>query len=266
MLRQLRILPHLALMHLRAQMEYRGAFWIDRIAQIITYASSFAMIWILADRFGGIAGWDWSELALLFAFHLLGYSLGACMSFTQMRQLEEAVRLGTLDTLLTKPISPWAYMVFSGLNPGYTGHALLGIAMMVWALTIVDVPWSVGWVTYFVLALISAGMVTGAILTMIGATALIWTRSNHLYSLFFGFWELSRYPLNIFPAAIQGAMLTIVPLGFMAAVPVAVLLDKPLPILGDWAGPLAVLAGPFFVAVAVWQWRYAIGKYQGAGG
>ena len=255
MLRQLRILPHLALMHLRAQMEYRGAFWIDRIAQIITYASSFAMIWILADRFGGIAGWDWSEL-----------SLGACMSFTQMRQLEEAVRLGTLDTLLTKPISPWAYMVFSGLNPGYTGHALLGIAMMVWALTIVDVPWSVGWVTYFVLALISAGMVTGAILTMIGATALIWTRSNHLYSLFFGFWELSRYPLNIFPAAIQGAMLTIVPLGFMAAVPVAVLLDRPLPILGDWAGPLAVLAGPFFVAVAVWQWRYAIGKYQGAGG
>jgi ABC-2 type transport system permease protein len=266
MLRQLSILPHLALMHLRSQMEYRGAFWIDRIAQIITYASSFAMIWILADRFGGIAGWDWSELALLFSFHLLGYSLGACLSFTQMRQLEEAVRLGTLDTLLTKPISPWAYMVFSGLNPGYTGHALLGIAMMAWSLSIVDVPWSMGWVAYFVLALISAAMVTAALLTMIGATALIWTRSNHLYSLFFGFWELSRYPINIFPAAIQGAMLTIVPLGFMAAVPVAVLLGKPVPLLGDWAGPAALLAGPVFVALAMAQWRYAIGKYQGAGG
>jgi ABC-2 type transport system permease protein len=266
MLRQLRILPHLALMYLRSQMEYRVAFWIDRIAQIITYGSSFAMIWILADRFGTIAGWDWSELALLFSFHLLGYSLGACLSFTQMRQLEEAVRVGTLDTLLTKPISPWAYMVFSGLNPGYTGHALLGIGLMAWSLTIVDIPWSPGWVLYFIAALISAGMVTGAILTIIGATALIWVRSNHLYSLFFGFWELSRYPLNIFPAAIQGAMLTVVPLGFMAAVPVAVMLGKPVPLLGDWAGLIAVLAGPFFVALAMWQWRYAINKYQGAGG
>ncbi len=266
MLPRLRILPHLALMHLRSQLEYRGAFWIDRVAQIITYASSFAMIWILADRFGGIAGWDWSELALLFSFHLLGYSLGACLSFTQMRQLEEAVRLGTLDTLLTKPISPWAYMVFAGLNPGYTGHALLGIAMMGWSLTIVEVPWSPGWMAYFILALLSAAMVTGAILTIIGATALIWTRSNHLYSLFFGFWELSRYPLTIFPVGIQGAMLTIVPLGFMAAVPVAVLLGKPIPLLGDWAGPLALLAGPFFVLLAIWQWRYCIGRYQGAGG
>ena len=132
-------------------------------------------------------------------------------------------RLGTLDTLLTKPVSPWAYMVFSGLNPGYTGHVLLGIAMMAWALTIVPIAWSPGWFAYFILALISAGMVTGAILTMIGATAMIWTRSNHLYALFFGFWELSRYPITIFPVAIQATMLTIVPLGFMAAVPVVVL-------------------------------------------
>jgi ABC-2 type transport system permease protein len=121
-------------------------------------------------------------------------------------------------------------------------------------------------VLYFIAALISSAMVTGAILTIIGATALIWVRSNHLYSLFFGFWELSRYPLNIFPAAIQGAMLTVVPLGFMAAVPVAVMLGKPVPLLGDWAGLIAVLAGPFFVALAMWQWRYAINRYQGAGG
>ena len=266
MLRGLSVLPHLALMHLRAQMEYRGAFWIDRIAQIITYASSFAIIWIIAERFGGLAGWDWSELALLFSFHLLGYSLGAALSFTQMRQLEEAVRLGTLDTLMTKPISPWAYMVFSGLNPGYAGHVLLGVAMMVWSLSIVAVPWSVGWILYFVGALLSAGMVTGGLFTIIGATALIWTRSNHLYSLFFSFWDLSRYPLSIFPAAIQTALITVVPLGFMASVPVAVLLGKPVPILGDWAAMIALLAGPLVVGLAILQWRWCIKRYQGAGG
>ena len=265
-LSQLAILPHLVLMHVRSEMEYRVAFWIDRIAQIITYGSSFAMIWIIADRFGGIAGWNWADLAMLFSFHLIAYSGGAALSFVQMRDLEEAIRLGTLDTILTKPMSPWAYMVFAGFNIGYAGHGILGVALMALAFANVDVAWSAGTIVYFVLSLVSAAMVTGAILTAIGATALIWTRSNHLYSLFFGFWELSRYPLNIFPAAIQGIMLTILPLGFMAAVPVAALLGKPVPFLGDWAGPVAILAGPVFVLLTVGYWRYAMSKYQGAGG
>ncbi len=266
MLRQLAILPHLALMHIRAEMEYRVAFWIDRVAQIITYASSFAMIWIIADRFGGLAGWNWADLALLFSFHLIGYSAGASVSFSQMRELEEAIRLGTLDTILTKPISPWAYMVFSGLNIGYVGHGILGVALMTLAIANLDIAWSLPTLAYFVASLISAAMVTVAILTTIGATALVWTRSNHLYSLFFGFWELSRYPLNIFPVPIQTAMLTILPLGFMAAVPVAVLLGKPVPFLGDWAGAAALLAGPVFILLTMAFWRYAMSKYQGAGG
>jgi ABC-2 type transport system permease protein len=266
MLRQLSLIPHLLLLDVRAQMEYRAAFWIDRIAQIITYGSSFAVIWILANRFGHIAGWTWSDLALLFSFHLLGYSIGACVSFTQMRDLEEQVRLGTLDALLTKPVSPWVYIVFSRFNIGYAGHVILGVALMVWALVTIDIPWSVQWVLYFAASLISASMVTGAIMTMIGATAMIWTRSNHLYSLYFGFWELSRYPLNIFPGAIQAIMLTIVPLGFMAAVPVAVLLEKDVPLLGSWAPAVALLAGPVFTLLAMLEWRYAMNKYQGAGG
>jgi ABC-2 type transport system permease protein len=188
------------------------------------------------------------------------------MSFTQMRQLEEAIRLGTLDTILTKPISTWAYMIFSGFNIGYAGHGILGVTLMTLAIANVDIDWSLPVLAYFAMSLVSAAMVTGAILTTIGATALIWTRSNHLYSLYFGFWELSRYPLNIFPAAIQGMMLTILPLGFMAAVPVAVLLGKPTPFLGDWAGPAALLAGPVFVLLTAAYWRYAMSKYQGAGG
>lgn len=266
MRRQLSILPTLVMMHVRSQMEYRAAFWIDRIAQIITYFSSFAVIWLLVARFETLAGWGLADLTLLFAFHIFSYSIGAALSFTQMRDLEERVRLGTFDALLTKPFSPWAYMVFSGFNIGYAGHIILGVGLMIWALLTAHVDWSLPLVVYFLLSLLSAAMVTGAILTIIGTTALIWVRSNHLYSLYFGFWELSRYPLNIFPWPIQGLMLTIVPLGFMAAVPVAVLVGKPVPLLGDWAGPIALLAGPAMVGLAILCWRKAIDRYQGAGG
>jgi len=266
MLHHLRILPLLVQMHIRSQMEYRGAFWLDRLAQILSYGSVFATIAILLARFDTLGGWNFPELALLFSFQLLAYSLGAAMSFVQLRDLEELVRLGTYDTLLVKPFSPWAYLVFSGLNIGYVGHIILAVALMAWAVMAVDFSWSIWSVMYFAAAIVSATLLTAAIITMIGATALIWVRSNHLFSIFFGFWELTRYPLNIFPGGIQIILITAVPLALTSSVPVGAMLGKPIPILGDWAGPVSLLAGPLWVLLAIAHWRYATGKYQGAGG
>lgn len=266
MLRQLAVLPHLVAMYVKAQMEYRGAFWLDRLAQIVSYGTVMLTIWLIIQKFELLGGWNWPELALLFSFQLLAYSIGASLSFTQLRDLEELVRLGTLDALLTKPIYLWAYLVFSGLNVGYAGHIMLAVPVLAWALAFAGIDWSPGAALYLVASLLSATLVTGAILTMIGATALIWVRSSHLFSIFFGFWELTRYPLNIFPLGIQVVMLTVVPLAYISAVPVAVLLDKPVPLLGDMGGPLALLAGPILVVLAILHWRYALGRYQGAGG
>jgi ABC-2 type transport system permease protein len=266
MLRQLRVLPLLVRMYVKSQMEYRGAFWLDRLAQIISYSCVLTTIWLLVNRFELLGGWNWAELALLFSFQLLGYSIGASLSLVQFRDLEVLVRMGTLDALLTKPINPWAYLAFSGLNIGYAGHVILAIPLLAWSLFAVDIDWSPGMLLFFPASLLSAALVSGAIITMIGATALIWVRSNHLFSIFFGFWELTRYPLNIFPAGIQTVMLTIVPLAFTSSVPVAVLLGKPVPLIGDWAGILAILAGPALVLLAMAHWKYALSKYQGGGG
>ena len=56
------------------------------------------------------------------------------------------------------------------------------------------------------------------------------------------------------------------PLAFISPVPVAVLLDKPVPLIGTLAAPLALLAGPLLVCIAIVHWRFALSKYQGAGG
>lgn len=266
MLHHLRVLPLLVQMHIRSQMEYRGAFWLDRLAQVLSYGAVFATLAILLARFDTLGGWNFPELALLFSFQLLAYSLGAAMSFVQLRELEELVRLGTFDTLLVKPFSPWAYIVFSGLNIGYAGHIILAVALMTWAVLAVDMSWTAPSILFFLGMLISSTLLTAAIITMIGATALVWVRSNHLFSIFFGFWELTRYPLNIFPSGIQVILITAVPLALTSSVPVGALLGKPIPLLGDWAGPVALLAGPLWVLLAIAHWRYATSKYQGAGG
>lgn len=264
--RDLAVIPDLVRMYIRTRLEYRGALVLGWFAQGLSYATNYAAIALIIHRFDNLGGWRWPEMALLLSFHLLAYAIGASMSFTQFYELEEKVRLGTMDAILVKPVGPWTFLVFSGLNVGYGGHIILAVGLMGWALTQVTADWSLLTTAYFVAALASAAMMTAAILTMVGATALIWVRSNHLYSIFFGFWELARYPLSIFPLPLQLLMVTIAPLGFMAYVPTAVALGKTVPLLGDWA-PLASLAiGPLTVLLAMAYWRHCIRNYQGAGG
>lgn len=262
----MRVLPFLVRLHIRSRMEYRGAMVVGWVSMAFAYAGVYTAIALIVLRFEQIGGWNWSEMALLLAFHLLGYSLGASFSFVQFRVMEDLVQRGNFDTLLIKPISPWAYIAFSGFNIGYAGHVALAVPLMVWALSQAFVDWSPSLALYLLGALLSSAMITAAFLTMIGATALVWVRSRHLYTIYFGFWELARYPLNIFPAAIQAVMVTVMPLAFMSYVPVAVLLGKEVPLLGASAGPLALLAGPVTVLLAMVYWRFCMRNYQGAGG
>ena len=262
----LKVIALLIKLDVKSRLEYRGAFLVDIFAMMLTYTSVYATIWVLLLKFNSLGGWDWPELALLLSYQLFTYSIGASFSFVQFRNMEELVRLGQFDALLVKPFSPWAYMTFSGLNIGYTGHIIVAVGLMVWAIGQVDVAWNAGLVLYAVASVISAAMVVAAFMTMIGASAIVLVQSSHLYAIFFGFWELSRFPLNIYPAALQWAMLTVLPLGYMSYVPAAVLLGKDVAILGPLAGPASLLAGPLSVLLAMAHWRYCVRHYQGGGG
>lgn len=262
----LRLTLELIRLQIRTQMEYRAAFFVDRIAQILSYAAAFGAIWVLLNRFDTIGGWRWPEMAILISFQLLSYAIGAALSFVQFRGIEEQVRIGTFDSLLVRPVSPWLYLTFSGFNIGYLGHVVLAVALMLWALTEGDTQWTAESVIYLVASLLSASMFVAAVLTIIGASALVVVQSSYFYSVFFSLCELTRYPLTVFPAGLQLTLLTVLPFAFMNYVPTAVFIGKGVPLLGSSAGPLSLAAGPLMAGIAVLHWRWCLSRYQGAGG
>ncbi len=257
---------HIMRMQLRTRLQYRGNLVIGWVAQAFGYASVYTTIWIIASRFERLGGWVWPEIAFMLGFHVLGYALGAVFTLVQLRNMEELVRLGTYDTLLVRPVSPWAFLAFSGINIEYGGHITLGIGLMVWALPQLAIDWSVLTALQLAASLISAALLTGAMLTMVGAMALVLSRSRYLFGIYFDFWELSRYPLTIFALPFQFLLLSVVPLGYMAYVPVASLLGKPVPLIGEAAPLASILAGPAAVLVASIVWKACQRRYQGAGG
>lgn len=257
---------HLIKLYIKTKMEYRLSFLIHIAAMGVSYACSFAAIYVLVAQSKKIGDWTWPELALLLSFQLLAYALGAATSYVQFRDLETMVHRGTFDILLTKPISTWGYIVFSGLHIEYIGHATLALGLMVWALLNIDVMWSPSLVVYGILAILNGSLVVASVLTIIGTLSLVLVRSRAIYTVFFSFWQLARYPLSIFPIAVQWLLFTIIPLAYMCYVPVAVFLGKRISLVGNFAPQLSLASGPVSVVIAMMAWKYCIRNYQSAGG
>lgn len=259
------VIPFLIKLQLKRRLEYRGAFFLGLIALIVGYSGAFIGLWLIARRFGALGGWSWAEVAFLYGFHLFSYASGAALSWVQMSQLETTVREGKLDPLLVKPMSPWAYLVFSGIELNYLAHLVYSACILAWAAVQLDLAWTLPRVAYLGAAWLGGMLTHLSLITLIGSLAFRTQTTRPWYHFYFSVWEFSRLPLNMFPAAIQGLLLTLIPLGYASYLPVAWLLEKDPLWVGRTGALLAPLAGFFLAAVTVWVWRKNLRGYEGAG-
>ncbi|POF27794.1 ABC transporter permease [Roseibium marinum] len=262
---KIRLAWKLASLGFRVQLQFKGSFLLNRIAQVIAYGSSFGAIFILTYRIGGMAGWVWRELLFLMSFQLLSYSLGAAFCFVQFRELESNVRKGTFDLLLVKPAPAWLYIIFAKFNFDYIGHVCLALTLMAWS-SIHLVDWNFITVLYLFAAILNSAALTASMLLMIGALSLFGIRVYYLYVIFFSVLEFTRYPIVIFPLLLQVTVVVLVPLAFMSYIPVAYLLDHPIPIVGPMGGVFVIFVGPLSICAATFVWHRGLVNYQGAGG
>ncbi|WP_081175316.1 ABC transporter permease [Rhizobium rhizosphaerae] len=257
---------HLMRLRARTRLQYRASLVLAWISQGFGYAGTFASIWVILNRFGGLGGWSWPEMAFLLGFHTFAYAIGAVFTFTQFRGMDAMVREGEFDMLLVRPVNPWSFIVFSGVDLQYGSHFVLGAGLMITGAAALPLAWDAGLMLRFLASLLSAALLTGAMFTIIGAFAFVLGRSRYVFGLYFDLWELSRYPIGIYTAPLQIILFTVLPFAYMSFVPVSVMIGKPVPLLGGAAPVLALAAGPILALLAALFWRACLRRHQDIGG
>jgi ABC-2 type transport system permease protein len=256
---------HFARLRMRERMEYRGAYVTGMLAQILSYVADFLVIWVLVRRFGTMAGWEWEEIALLWAFNLLSYAIGAAFTYCQS-ELEGFIQGGTFDGYLVRPLNPYLSFAAQRFNVGYLGHIALAAGIMAWSLGNLDIDWTPLSVVFLLLSLIGASLLQAAVMTLLGAWAFVFVRAQFLFGFAGTLRTFITYPITIYGAAIQIMLTAIVPFAFVNFYPASVLLDKEGQLFPGWTGWLTPLVG----AAAFWGayrvWMRAMNRYQGAGG
>ncbi|MCO5218163.1 MAG: ABC-2 family transporter protein [Thermomicrobiales bacterium] len=255
---------HMATASIRGQMQYRASFVIGVLSGMFFQGLGIIMIWAILDTFSVIGEWSFGEIAMLYGMRLTAHGV-YLIFFSSMYSIDDLVREGGFDRLLVRPIHPILQLMFTDFRITVLGDLAGGLAILIAAVNLVDVHWTATNTTLIVLAVIGGAMIDGAFQVLPASLTFRYIESMPARVIFDDmFSRFGNYPVDIFGSIATRLLTFLIPLAFVAWLPVSLLLDKPT-FLPPWAGWLSLPVGVVAMAVALWVFVRSSRAYQSSG-
>lgn len=255
-----RVYRQFFLSSLQREMEFRANF-LAKVAQNLIWVLTFSLLLeVIFRNTTSVRGWTKAETYLLAAtcFIVEGV-VGAFLSASTV-EIPQKVRQGALDFDIVKPIDSQFLACARKFNFDQLGTLVAGIFIALVASRAANIELTfAGLLGYFVLV-VSACVIYGSFLLMLMTTAVWLIRVDNLWVLGDLAIALARYPIDIFGAVAKALLTFVVPLAFLASIPVRALSGVPEAL---WVGLSIAWAVAFFLA-ARWFWRFALRYYTSA--
>jgi ABC-2 type transport system permease protein len=200
-------------------------------------------------------------LLVLVGIHFFLSGLIGLVIRPSMEALMEGIRLGTFDFLLTKPADSQLLASAQVVAPQAATDAVVGIAVITYALTRLDVAIGPMHIALFAVLLLAGLVIVYSFLLILSTCAFWFVKLENVLVIFqtlFG--NAGRWPITIFPGWLRMFLTFVVPLAFAVTVPAQAL-------TGTLSWPTSLLAvgvAALFFLVARVFWMVALRRYTGA--
>lgn len=251
---------------MRGAAQYRADLLFTALAGALYNGTAFLTLWVILDRFDAIAGWSFTDMALLYGMRLMSHGLWA-LPLNQLIWLSDYVREGILDRFLVRPADVLVQVLTTRLRLNALGDLLAGFAVLVPAVMVSDVDWNPGTATFLVVAVIGGALVEAGFQLGLSGIAFRTVRSDQTrFAVDSVFNSFGGYPTKIFGSVGQWILTVVLPVVFVAYLPASVLLGRidelGVPAVVAYASPLA---GPLIAVAGYRLWRYQLRGYASTG-
>ncbi len=243
-----------------SDLEYRLNITIKIFTDIIWYAAQLAVFEVLFQHTRSISGWTLESTRVFMGVLFVVDGIWMILFSENLDRFSDKVRKGELDLLLAKPVNSQFMISFQKMNTAYIGNVMLATSWMIWSITQLPTPME-WWRLSTLLVLIPCGLaISYSCRFFFSVTALIFTRAENINYVWYQLYRLGTRPDSIYPAWLRYAILTIVPVAFLASVPSRMIVDTPDLVLFFGAIAVAVI----FVYLSTRYWSLALRKYSSA--
>jgi ABC-2 type transport system permease protein len=250
----------------RSQLQYRLSFAINLVGATLITSLDFAMILILFEQVDTLGEWSVEEVALLYAISCIAFAL-TDLAIGHLDLLPRMIREGDFDLVLVRPLSSLFQVVSNDFALRRLGKLAQGVAVLVFAVTRLDVEWSAARVAMLVVAVLAGAAIFAGVWVGLATIAFWLIDSLEVANAFtYGGNYLAQYPVNIFGPWLRRLVIFLIPVAFVSYFPSLYILGKE-----DALGfPRALqFASPFVAVVACvgggLLWRAAVRRYRSVG-
>lgn len=244
-----------ALSAYRADLVLRGLIGIGwSIVSIMTLE-------IIFSHTTELNGWGKSDMILLLFSYALTVDLVSYLG-KGIEDLEDLIRQGTFDSIITKPIDSQLYTVFRFPNLG--GLVYFFFHQLPFVILLLMHPPHISWsmIPLYIITIIFGNILWLSLKTMFITLNFWWQHIGNIHYLLFSLAEIGKYPITIFPVLMQFIFYTILPIAFFAVVPSEILRG-----LFSWTGFLGMITITItFVLACRLLWDRAVKNYSSASG
>jgi ABC-2 type transport system permease protein len=249
-----------------AELEFRLNLVIKVLIDLIWYLTQLALFSVLFSHTKTISGWTLESTRVFMGMLFASDALYMMFFSENLDHMTEKVRRGDLDLLLVKPINSQFMLSCQKLNPVYLLNFIFSVVWIVWAAG--ELPQAVSWTRFLFLfiAIPCSVAITYSIRFFFAAAAILFVRAENVSYIWHQLYRLGTRPDTIYPNWLRFAVLSFLPVAFIASVPARLLLstaDFP-----DWQS-FGLLSGSVFVATTCVYfssryWRHVLKFYASA--
>lgn len=230
------------------------------LGDLLVAGLGLVFLWAVFSPVPDVRGWTRAEALLVWGLAEAASGLAQAAFHGLWTQNQRYVMTGDLDRLMLRPVDPLLALLAEQVMPGHLTLALGGGAMM--ALAAADLPPLPPAIWLGLLgAVLGGAAIQGGVMLAVAAVGLRVPHRGRTVGLASQAAAFARYPLDVFPGWLAWILVTIVPMGLVAAVPGAAALGR----LPAWALAAPALAGAALLAVGVATWRRALRGYASTG-
>jgi len=199
-------------------LEYKANFIIQSITMVIN-----DIIWIFFwgmffSKFDKINGWGFTKVAMLFGLLCFAYGISGIF-FDNRKKLAQIINEGQLDYYLTLPINPLLHLLINKMDAFSVGDVFFG-GILLAILTPPDKYLLILFFTFTaIIWLVSLETIAGTLAFFFGNTQRL---SKTIRD---GVMAFGMYPMGMFDDSVKLILMTIIPVGFISALPIELILN-----------------------------------------
>lgn len=248
-----RFLRALTSVNLSSAMEYRASFLSQIVGMFINNGIYFIFWLIFFNQFGEVRGYDIGDIYLLFAIVAFSYGIGYMFAGNAGANLAYLIAQGRLDYYLVLPRNLLIHVLFSRMQVSTIGDVTFGLVAFLFAGRFAPLDF-----IFFFAASLPAALIFVAFATIAGSLAFYVGNAQYLsQQMSNAVLTFALYPNTLFTGLSRFLLFTIIPAGFIGAVPVEIVKGHQVTLLlAIWGVAVLIWA----VAIAVFY--FGLRRYE----